>query len=215
MFGAEVPEGAADSIAAPIGADADPDATFPDLASIPLEVRAGERDQLVVRSRNPRSAPRPGRLLCRPVQERRAGLDRDRDEVGEQRGSLFRVVGREGSNGCDSATLGARGAIAQLGERLDRTQEVAGSSPASSIFRRVQRRKMQAPPSRRREPGRHSHAGGGRRCNQQCWGIPGRGRETRSGRRSGDLSPSWRELTHLRLFQPDPPVAHIAARLSR
>jgi hypothetical protein len=26
-----------------------------------------------------------------------------------------------------------RGAIAQLGERLDRTQEVAGSSPASSI----------------------------------------------------------------------------------
>ena len=30
------------------------------------------------------------------------------------------------------ATAG-RGAIAQLGERLDRTQEVAGSSPASSI----------------------------------------------------------------------------------
>src|SRR5712691_2938609 len=28
-----------------------------------------------------------------------------------------------------------RGAIAQLGERLDRTQEVAGSSPASSILR--------------------------------------------------------------------------------
>jgi hypothetical protein len=28
-----------------------------------------------------------------------------------------------------------RGAIAQLGERLDRTQEVAGSSPASSITR--------------------------------------------------------------------------------
>ena len=28
-----------------------------------------------------------------------------------------------------------RGAIAQLGERLDRTQEVAGSSPASSIAR--------------------------------------------------------------------------------
>jgi hypothetical protein len=27
----------------------------------------------------------------------------------------------------------AHGAIAQLGERLDRTQEVAGSSPASSI----------------------------------------------------------------------------------
>src|SRR4051812_46434971 len=31
------------------------------------------------------------------------------------------------------ATLVVRGAIAQLGERLDRTQEVAGSSPASSI----------------------------------------------------------------------------------
>src|SRR5439155_2803511 len=29
-----------------------------------------------------------------------------------------------------------RGAIAQLGERLDRTQEVAGSSPASSISKR-------------------------------------------------------------------------------
>jgi hypothetical protein len=28
-----------------------------------------------------------------------------------------------------------RGAIAQLGERLDRTQEVAGSSPASSIHK--------------------------------------------------------------------------------
>jgi hypothetical protein len=31
--------------------------------------------------------------------------------------------------------LARRGAIAQLGERLDRTQEVAGSSPASSIAR--------------------------------------------------------------------------------
>jgi hypothetical protein len=30
------------------------------------------------------------------------------------------------------ATMNARGTIAQLGERLDRTQEVAGSSPASS-----------------------------------------------------------------------------------
>ena len=33
----------------------------------------------------------------------------------------------------------ARGAIAQLGERLDRTQEVAGSSPASSIGTDLQR----------------------------------------------------------------------------
>ena len=32
-----------------------------------------------------------------------------------------------------SACKRVRGAIAQLGERLDRTQEVAGSSPASSI----------------------------------------------------------------------------------
>src|SRR5215213_12008624 len=41
------------------------------------------------------------------------------------------------------ATIGTarRGAIAQLGERLDRTQEVAGSSPASSIrLRRCWRR---------------------------------------------------------------------------
>ena len=35
------------------------------------------------------------------------------------------------------ATLRRRGAIAQLGERLDRTQEVAGSSPASSILEHV------------------------------------------------------------------------------
>jgi hypothetical protein len=33
----------------------------------------------------------------------------------------------------DEATLFGPGAIAQLGERLDRTQEVAGSSPASSM----------------------------------------------------------------------------------
>jgi hypothetical protein len=33
-----------------------------------------------------------------------------------------------------AATLGARGAIAQLGERLHGMQEVAGSSPAGSIF---------------------------------------------------------------------------------
>src|SRR6266511_3472095 len=32
-----------------------------------------------------------------------------------------------------------RGAIAQLGERLDRTQEVAGSSPASSTLRGIAR----------------------------------------------------------------------------
>src|SRR5919201_4271299 len=34
-----------------------------------------------------------------------------------------------------TATLCPRGAIAQLGERLDRTQEVAGSSPASSTIK--------------------------------------------------------------------------------
>ena len=36
------------------------------------------------------------------------------------------------------ATLDVRGAIAQLGERLDRTQEVGGSSPPSSISRHCQ-----------------------------------------------------------------------------
>jgi hypothetical protein len=35
--------------------------------------------------------------------------------------------------GLAAATMDPPGAIAQLGERLDRTQEVAGSSPASSI----------------------------------------------------------------------------------
>jgi hypothetical protein len=38
-----------------------------------------------------------------------------------------------------------RGAIAQLGERLDRTQEVAGSSPASSINKRPANRALAAP----------------------------------------------------------------------
>jgi hypothetical protein len=33
-------------------------------------------------------------------------------------------------------TVGVPGAIAQLGERLDRTQEVGGSSPPSSIVGR-------------------------------------------------------------------------------
>ena len=42
-----------------------------------------------------------------------------------------------------AATMRARGAIAQLGERLDRTQEVGGSSPPSSITDRA--RKTQAP----------------------------------------------------------------------
>jgi hypothetical protein len=35
---------------------------------------------------------------------------------------------------CAWSPLRVHGAIAQLGERLDRTQEVAGSSPASSII---------------------------------------------------------------------------------
>src|SRR6266576_1648469 len=44
-------------------------------------------------------------------------------------GAAFRPAGRR-------LDFGPRGAIAQLGERLDRTQEVAGSSPASSIVQR-------------------------------------------------------------------------------
>src|SRR4051812_34042358 len=39
-----------------------------------------------------------------------------------------------------------RGAIAQLGERLDRTQEVAGSSPASSISKSPANRPVTDPP---------------------------------------------------------------------
>ena len=39
------------------------------------------------------------------------------------------------------------GAIGRERSLTDRTQEVVGSSPTSSIFRRGQRRKMQAPPS--------------------------------------------------------------------
>src|SRR5207247_7009057 len=40
----------------------------------------------------------------------------------------------------EAATLREPGAIAQLGERLDRTQEVAGSSPASSTKKRPAQR---------------------------------------------------------------------------
>jgi hypothetical protein len=53
--------------------------------------------------------------------------------VKQELDSPLGVAGLEWAHVRHSATLGARGAIAQLGERLDRTQEVAGSSPASSI----------------------------------------------------------------------------------
>ena len=54
------------------------------------------------------------------------------EDVGRRRAPGERVFGEAPRTG---ATLhsSSRGAIAQLGERLDRTQEVAGSSPASSI----------------------------------------------------------------------------------
>ena len=45
-------------------------------------------------------------------------------------GKLFDGERRRKGGRLKSAVLGA---IAQLGERLDRTQEVAGSSPASSM----------------------------------------------------------------------------------
>ena len=50
---------------------------------------------------------------------------------GHGRDDPSRETGRKTASG--RATLSRRGAIAQLGERLDRTQEVVGSSPASSI----------------------------------------------------------------------------------
>jgi hypothetical protein len=46
-------------------------------------------------------------------------------------GTVARSLRDVGSS--KAVTLRLPGAIAQLGERLDRTQEVAGSSPASSI----------------------------------------------------------------------------------
>src|SRR6478672_4210981 len=56
--------------------------------------------------------------------------------------SVHRCIGRLGAYLCRGilalsrtrATIRNRGAIAQLEERLDRTQEVAGSSPASSTL---------------------------------------------------------------------------------
>src|SRR5712692_1511383 len=48
-----------------------------------------------------------------------------------------------GSGGCRPGvrrfSFEARGAVAQLGERLDRTQEVRGSSPLSSILTAISR----------------------------------------------------------------------------
>src|SRR5438105_1244873 len=72
------------------------------------------------------------------------GLSRARRLLPD-RGRLRRIRGQPVSTlpldlytGGPGAVRAARvhGAIAQLGERLDRTQEVAGSSPASSIGRR-------------------------------------------------------------------------------
>src|SRR3954454_17444205 len=49
-------------------------------------------------------------------------------------GESTAAAGRSEQRSCRGrATLGPPGAIAQLGERLDRTQEVGGSSPPSSI----------------------------------------------------------------------------------
>ena len=62
-----------------------------------------------------------------------------------------------------------RGAIAQLGERLDRTQEVGGSSPPSSIAEQLLRRGQRRRPSRPASFERHRSNGGrvgsfARRC---------------------------------------------------
>ena len=43
------------------------------------------------------------------------------------------ALGRSAFERLPAGTIGLHGAIAQLGERLDRTQEVSGSSPLSSI----------------------------------------------------------------------------------
>src|SRR5947207_9301938 len=62
------------------------------------------------------------------------GHGRD-DSRGPARGEARRRL-RDACLAVEAATLREPGAIAQLGERLDRTQEVAGSSPASSTKKR-------------------------------------------------------------------------------
>ena len=64
------------------------------------------------------------------------GLDRRAGSDARQRHPLDSLPERSGdrhSSARPAGTIGLHGAIAQLGERLDRTQEVSGSSPLSSI----------------------------------------------------------------------------------
>ena len=80
----------------------------------------------------------PGPLPGDPVRGRQlvpGAVERDgADDPSGQADGARRPAGRapSGRPAAAGGTLGRRGAIAQLGERLDRTQEVAGSSPASS-----------------------------------------------------------------------------------
>ncbi len=128
-----LPELGADAGAPVLGVDADPDAALGHLTVEPVEVRRCEADDLVPVERDPRSLPRPGRQADLAVAKRIRGLHGGRGDEKQELRSPLRVARLEWAHARHSATLGARGAIAQLGERLDRTQEVVGSSPTSSI----------------------------------------------------------------------------------
>ena len=72
-----------------------------------------------------RAAPRARRASGSSPRRRPATLPDPTGTPSRRAASAERAAG----------TLGARGAIAQLGERLDRTQEVSGSSPLSSTHK--------------------------------------------------------------------------------
>ena len=94
------------------------------LATRPRDARRRHRDPARTRQAARRAAGRGRHDLPAPNRTVRSLAATTRRE------QSVRVVGT--SDRRAAATIGFRGAIAQLGERLDRTQEVGGSSPPSS-----------------------------------------------------------------------------------
>jgi hypothetical protein len=129
-----LPELGSDAAPAEVGANPDLDPSGVGLAAVPPPIGGSEGDQVVVLDPDPRAAPGAIGLAKPAVAKPLRCPDRRWSKLEEQVGGLLRVAWPERSDRPgDSATLGGRGAIAQLGERLDRTQEVVGSSPTSSI----------------------------------------------------------------------------------
>src|SRR5262249_18729986 len=108
-------------------------------------------------ARRPREALRPASVSGDRVRGRLRlpggveGNGRD-----DQRGQARREARRGGRSRPARLDCLLRGAIAQLGERLDRTQEVGGSNPPSSITRSPCIHTVSAAASRSRDTGRNA-----------------------------------------------------------